>query len=87
MATVEALMTAEEFERRPEPGYPEELVQGTIVRMPPPDRRHGYVCLNAAWSLREWDKPRDLGRVMSNDSGVSPGAIPILCEERMSPTT
>jgi hypothetical protein len=41
MATVEALMTAEEFERRPDPGYPEELVQGKIVRMPPADRRHG----------------------------------------------
>ena len=31
MATAEALMTAEEFGRRPDPGYPEELVQGRIV--------------------------------------------------------
>ena len=35
MATAEALLTAEEFGRRPDPGYPEELVQGRIVTMPP----------------------------------------------------
>ena len=44
MATAEMLMTAEEFGRRPDPGYPEELVRGRIIAMPPPDRRHGKVC-------------------------------------------
>ena len=29
-----SLMTAEEFGKRPDPGYPEELVQGRIVAMP-----------------------------------------------------
>ena len=44
MATAEALLTAEEFGRRPDPGYPEELVQGRIIAMPPPQPRHGQVC-------------------------------------------
>ena len=70
MATAEALMTAEEFGRRPDPGYPEELVQGRVVEMPPPDRRHGYVCLRAGRILGNFAEEYDLGRVMSNDSGV-----------------
>ncbi len=38
------LITAEEFAKRPDPGYPEELVRGKVVAMSVPDRRHGYVC-------------------------------------------
>ncbi len=70
MATAEALMTAQEFGQRPDPGYPEELVQGRIVGMPPPDRRHGYVCLKAGRMFGNFVDEHDLGRVMSNDSGV-----------------
>ena len=70
MATAEALMTAEEFGRRPDPGHPEELVQGGIVRMPPPDRRQGYVCGKAGRILGSFVEEHDLGRVMSNDSDV-----------------
>lgn len=70
MATAEALMTAEEFGRRADPGHPEELVQGRIVDMPPPDRRHGYVCCQASYLLRQFLDQHDLGRVMTNDSGV-----------------
>jgi Uma2 family endonuclease len=70
MATAEALMTAEEFGLRPDPGHPEELVQGRIVSMPSPDRRHGLVCGEAFFLLRQFVGEHDLGRVMSNDSGV-----------------
>ncbi len=70
MATAEALMTAEEFGRRPDPGHPEELVRGRIVAMPPPDRRHGRVCLRSGRILDTFVEEHDLGRVMSNDSGV-----------------
>ena len=70
MATAEALMTAQEFGQRPDPGYPEELVQGRVVGMPPPDRRHGYVCSKAARIFGSVVEEHDLGRVMSNDSGV-----------------
>lgn len=72
MATAEQvdLMTAEAFGARPDPGYPEELVRGRIVDMPPPDRRHGYVCGQAFYLLRQHLDVHDLGRVLSNDSGI-----------------
>ena len=70
MATAAALMTAEEFGQRPDPGHPEELVQGMVIQMPPPDRRHGYVCGQAYYFLRQFVDEHDLGRVLSNDSGV-----------------
>ncbi len=70
MATAEARMTAEEFGRRPDPGYPEELVRGRILAMPPPDRRHGRTCLKAGRILDTYAEEHDLGRVMTNDSSV-----------------
>jgi len=70
MATAEVLMTAEEFGQRPDPGYPEELVQGRIVAMPPADRRHGRTCLKAGRIFDTYAEEHDLGRVMSNDSGI-----------------
>jgi Uma2 family endonuclease len=69
MATAEALMTAEEFGQRPDPGYPEELVQGRIVAMPPPDRRHGIICNKAGRILGDFAEEHDLGHMM-NGSGV-----------------
>ena len=72
MATAELveLMTAEVFSKRPDPGYPEELVRGKIVAMPVSDRRHGYVCLKVGRILGDFVDEHDRGRVMSNDSGV-----------------
>ena len=63
-------MTVEEFARRPDPGYPEELVRGRIVAMNPPKPYHGYVCLNAGRILGNYVEEHDLGYVLSNDSGV-----------------
>ena len=70
MATAEALMTAEEFGQRPDPGYPEELVRGRIVALPLPDRHHGMICNQAGRFLDEYADEHDLGRVMTNDSGI-----------------
>ena len=76
MATAEALMTAEEFGQRPDPGYPEELVEGRIVTMPPPGRMHGYVCGNTFFLLQQFVGGRHLGRVLTNDTGVITGRGP-----------
>ena len=72
MATAEMveLMTAEEFGKRPDPGYPEELVRGRIVAMSVPDRRHGYVCGRADRIFGNFVDANEIGRVMCNDSGV-----------------
>jgi Uma2 family endonuclease len=72
MATVgaETLLTAEEYEKRPDPGYPEELVRGRIVPMPQPNRRHGQICGQAVYLLRRFLEDHDLGHILSNDAGV-----------------
>jgi Uma2 family endonuclease len=70
--TTPALLTAEEFARRPDPGYPEELVRGRPVPMPMPmpKPRHGEICNRAGRILGNWADDHDLGRVLSNDTGV-----------------
>ena len=70
MATAEALMTAAEFGRRPDPGHPEELVRGRIVPLPPTKPRHGQVCGQTYYLLRRHLEERDLGHLLCNDSGV-----------------
>ena len=64
------LITAEQFAARPDPGYPEELVRGRIVPMPMPKPRHGEICSRAGRILGDCAEHRDLGRVLSNDTGV-----------------
>jgi Uma2 family endonuclease len=64
------LLTAEEFARRPDPGYPEELVRGRIVPMPQPTRRHGEICSQTVYLFRRFLEDHDLGKVLCNDVGV-----------------
>lgn len=63
-------MTAEEFLAQPDDGRRTELVRGRIVEMPSPTPAHGFYCLNIGSILREYVRQKDLGRVVSNDSGV-----------------
>jgi Uma2 family endonuclease len=70
MATVTELLTAAEFAVRPDPGYPEELVQGRIVTMPPPTPRHGQICGKVDRLFGTFADEHDLGHVLCNDSGV-----------------
>lgn len=69
-ATPPALLTAEEFAERPDPGYPEELVRGRIVPRTWPKPRQGEICAKAGRILGNWVEDCDLGRVLSNDTGV-----------------
>ena len=48
MATVETLLTTEEFHLLPDDGQPLELVRGRVVVMNMPGFRHGEICWNAA---------------------------------------
>lgn len=65
-----ALLTAEEFAERPDPGHPEELVRGRIVPMPMTKPRHGEICGRTDRVLGGFVDEHDLGRVLTNDSGV-----------------
>jgi len=64
------LLTADEYARRPDPGYPEELVRGRIVPMPQPNRRHGQICAETVYLFRRFLDDHDLGHILSNDAGV-----------------
>ncbi len=70
MATVEKLLTAEEFEQLPDDGQVTELVRGRIVPSNMPLPCHGEICGRVVWLLQSHATERDLGRVVCNDSGV-----------------
>jgi Uma2 family endonuclease len=70
MATVESLLTAEEFARLPNAGVPAELVRGEVVMMMMPSFRHGEVCAAIAHIVGTYVRRHRLGRVITNDSGV-----------------
>ncbi len=76
MASVETLMTAEEFGRMPDDGRRTELVQGRVIELPPPRSRHGKVCNKTGRLLGNFAEEHDLGHVMSNDTGDCHGARP-----------
>lgn len=73
MSTVQQpLITAIEFERMLDPtdGSKLELVRGEVIVMPPPKGRHGICCSQIAWLLLNFVKPKKLGWVTTNDTGV-----------------
>ena len=70
MSLTTSLLTAADFSRLPDPGYPQELVRGVVVDMPPPKFRHGKVCNRVANLLTTFVDEHELGHVLGNDSGV-----------------
>jgi Uma2 family endonuclease len=70
MTIVETLLTAEEYALLPDNGQPTELIRGRLVTMNMPSPRHGYFCNKIGRLLGDFVDAHDLGRVMSNDSGV-----------------
>ncbi len=67
---MQILLTAKEFARRPDSGYPEELVKGRIIRMSPPKPYHGYVCGKVSIVVGSHGLNNNLGAVVANDAGV-----------------
>lgn len=71
MATIEErLLTAEEYGRLPDLGYPNELVRGKIVRMNVPYFQHGKYCSRIDRIVGRYVDEHDLGQLVTNDSGV-----------------
>jgi Uma2 family endonuclease len=46
-----------------------ELVEGLVVRMPPPQEEHGYLAAEISGVLRDYVKKHRLGRVYVGDTG------------------
>jgi len=53
----------------PEGGWLYELVAGRLVRMPPPNGRHGYLEAEIGGTLRAYSKAHGLGRVYVGETG------------------
>src|SRR5687767_111186 len=69
MATVDTLLTAEEFALLDDHQL-SELVRGRVVPMNVPAFRHGYYCSKIILIVGNFVQEHGLGRVLSNDSGV-----------------
>lgn len=69
MATMESLLTAEEFFAIPRGDQPKELVNGRIIYMTPPGQSHGLVCIEIGYVLWTYLASHDIGRAVGNDSG------------------
>lgn len=69
-ATPARLITAEEYLVMPDLADRTELVRGVIVVMNPPGFRHGEVCGNVHFFLATFVRQHDLGRTLTNDSGI-----------------
>lgn len=70
MATVDTLLTAEEFGMLPDDGQLCELVRGRIVPLNMPYPRHGEICARTVHLVSVHLDANPTGRVVSNDSGV-----------------
>jgi Uma2 family endonuclease len=70
MATATQLITAEEYARSKDLGYPTELVRGEIVRMHMPVPRHGQICSRIVELVSPFVRQHHLGHVLCNDAGI-----------------
>src|SRR6185437_3120469 len=74
-AAMPTLLTAEEFARRPDPGYPEELVRGKILRLTYATPRHGRICSEENLLIGRYLDDHDLGHLI-NQAGLITGRDP-----------
>jgi Uma2 family endonuclease len=70
MATIETILTADEFLRLPDQGTRQELVRGKLKEMNVPGFEHGLICGRIHHALASYLDQQPLGRVISNDAGV-----------------
>src|SRR5436190_2192394 len=72
-AVADALLSAEEFARRPESqdGLREELVKGVVQQMPMPRFRHGKLQLRVGRMLAEFVDAQALGHVAMETGGIT----------------
>ena len=64
------LLTVEEYAQLPDDGRKTELVRGRVVDVPPTYPFHGFVCGKVFKFVDRFVEAGNLGRVMTNDSGV-----------------
>jgi Uma2 family endonuclease len=68
-AHVDRLLTAADLAALPEDGWLYELVEGLLVRMPPPKGRHGRLESKIDGVLRAYVESRGLGEIYVGETG------------------
>jgi Uma2 family endonuclease len=69
MTLPDRLMSADELLALPDDDRRHELVAGSVVSEPPATFRHGDVAAEVFTRLSEYVRRRDLGRVVSTETG------------------
>src|SRR6185437_14000289 len=71
--TATKLLTAEEFERLPDPGdgSRQELVRGEVITMPGPNWQHGEIAANIAFAIKLFLRKKKIGRVTVEGGNVT----------------
>src|SRR5262245_32327259 len=66
----DVLLTAEDYEKLPDPGVPTELVRGKVVEMSRPTMRHGEICSKIDRIVGNFVDDQQIGRVVCNDACI-----------------
>lgn len=69
MSTTLHIVTAEELLRMPDDVCRYELIEGELHQIAPPGSGHGYIVSNLAWRLAQHVHAKDLGAVLSAETG------------------
>ncbi|HXD86899.1 MAG TPA: Uma2 family endonuclease [Urbifossiella sp.] len=71
--TATKLLTAEEFERLPDPGdgSRQELVRGEVITMPGPNWQHGEIAANVAVAIKLFLRKNKIGRVTVEGGNIT----------------
>src|SRR5579871_2603489 len=64
-----ATWTIEMLEALPDDGWQHELVEGRLMRIPPPGYDHGDVGENIAYALSDYVRAQGLGKVVIGETG------------------
>ena len=70
MSIAEGSLTIEEYRDLPDDGRLTELVRGKVVELDWPTFMEGFTCANMGFTLAKWIKPRKLGGILSNHTGI-----------------
>ena len=68
--TREKLLTADDLLRLDSEGVRGELIRGVLFETMPTGTSHGEIVMNLGGALRNFVRPRRLGRVVASDSGM-----------------
>lgn len=74
-------MTVDELMALPDDGWRYELVEGRLVRMPPPGGEHGRLAFRLGVALHAFVTPAHLGEILAAETGFQLGLKTVLAAD------